>query len=80
MEEIERRKKRESPSAEYDLLEGLMNINDEEGTRLSDIEVLDNIVSLVVAGYTSTSLAIMWAFYYLAKYPDVLSKLRVQPI
>ncbi|KAL2482022.1 Ent-kaurenoic acid oxidase 2 [Forsythia ovata] len=27
-------------------------------------------------GYESTSLAIMWAFYYIAKYPDVLRKLQ----
>ncbi|CAI9787264.1 unnamed protein product [Fraxinus pennsylvanica] len=47
-------------------------MKDEEGKPLRDIEVLDNITSLLVAGYESTSLAIMWAFHYIAKYPDVL--------
>lgn len=54
-----------------------MQIKDDEGSKLSDQEVIDNIVSLVVAGYSSTSLASMWAIYYLAKYPKVLRKLQV---
>ena len=40
----------------YDLMEGLMQIEDEKGNKLSDKEVIDNIVSLVIAGYESTSL------------------------
>ncbi|KAF6157746.1 hypothetical protein GIB67_037319 [Kingdonia uniflora] len=60
-----------------DLMDGLMRIKDEHGETLCDDEVLDNIVSLVLAGFESTSLALMWALYYLTKYPDVLQKLRV---
>ncbi|KAJ6977370.1 hypothetical protein NC653_029314 [Populus alba x Populus x berolinensis] len=48
---------------------GLMQIEDDEGSQLSDQEVLDNIVGLVIAS--------TWAIYYLAKYPHVLAKLRV---
>ncbi|KAI3941803.1 hypothetical protein MKW98_030533 [Papaver atlanticum] len=59
-----------------DLMDGLINMKDEQGKQLGDEEVLDNIVSLVIAGYESTSLASMWALYYLAKFPDVLQKLR----
>ncbi|KAL3575221.1 hypothetical protein D5086_023322 [Populus alba] len=47
---------------------GLMQIEDDEGSQLSDQEVLDNIVGLVIAS--------TWAIYYLAKYPIVLAKLR----
>ncbi|XP_057458182.1 ent-kaurenoic acid oxidase 2-like [Lotus japonicus] len=59
-----------------DLMDGLMQIEDAEGDKLSDTEVVDNIVSLVVAGYMSTSLVSMWAISLLAKYPNVLKKLR----
>ncbi|KAJ6977369.1 hypothetical protein NC653_029314 [Populus alba x Populus x berolinensis] len=38
---------------------GLMQIEDDEGSQLSDQEVLDNIVGLVIAS--------TWAIYYLAK-------------
>jgi ent-kaurenoic acid hydroxylase len=54
-----------------------MELEDEQGRKLSDDEVVDNIVSVVVAGYESTASAIMWATYHLAKCPDVLAKLRV---
>ncbi|KAI3463998.1 hypothetical protein Pfo_020661 [Paulownia fortunei] len=79
-EEMEKRKKCDSPNAKNDLMEGLMQMKDEEGKQLSDVEVLDNIVSLVVGGFSSTALSIMWAFYYLAKYPDVLKKLREEQL
>ncbi|KAI3874815.1 hypothetical protein MKW98_019388 [Papaver atlanticum] len=59
-----------------DLMDGLINMKDEQGKQLGDEEVLDNIVSLVIAGYESTTVASMWALYYLAKFPDVLQKLR----
>ena len=73
---METRKKSEGSVPKNDLMESLMHMNVED-KQLSDTEVIDNIVSLVVAGYVSTSLAIMWAIYYLAKYPQVLQKLRV---
>nr|ALI58397.1 ent-kaurenoic acid oxidase 3 [Scoparia dulcis] len=79
-EEMERRKESDASNAKHDLMEGLMQMKDEDGKQLSDVEVLDNIVSLVVAGYTSTSLAIMWAFYYLAKCPHVLERLREEHV
>ncbi|KAF7812749.1 ent-kaurenoic acid oxidase 1-like [Senna tora] len=53
-----------------------MQIRDDEGNLLSDKQVVDNIVSLIVAGYVSTALVSMWAIYYLAKFPRVLTKLR----
>ncbi|KAL5544344.1 hypothetical protein UlMin_008128 [Ulmus minor] len=70
------KKKMEKSGEKNDLMDGLMQIEDDEGNKLSDEEVLDNIVSLVVAGYESTSLATTWAIYNLSKYPNVLQKLR----
>nr|XP_043614349.1 ent-kaurenoic acid oxidase 1-like [Erigeron canadensis] len=77
-EELEKRKNgiEDNDQPMKDLMDGLMKLKDEEGSQLSDMEILDNIVSVLVAGYESTSLATMWAVYYLAKYPKVLQKLR----
>ena len=58
-------------------MDGLMQVEDDIGKRLSDQEVIDNIVTLVVAGYSSTALTSTWALYFLAKHPNVLEKLRV---
>ncbi|XP_038703549.1 ent-kaurenoic acid oxidase 2-like [Tripterygium wilfordii] len=77
MEELKKKKEQINGAEKTnDLMDGLMEIKDEEGNQLSDIEVVHNIVSLIVAGYESTSLATMWAVYCLAKYPNVLQKLR----
>ncbi|KAL6178115.1 hypothetical protein ACLB2K_049634 [Fragaria x ananassa] len=75
---MELEKKNQNEVLTNDLMDGLMQIKDDEGNKLSDQEVIDNIVSLVIAGYASTSLASMWAIYFLAKYPNVLQKLRLQ--
>ncbi|CAK9183392.1 unnamed protein product [Ilex paraguariensis] len=74
--EKKRKNKRDGSEATNDLMDGLMNFKDDEGKNLSEIEVLDNIVSLVVAGYKSAALGIMWTLHYLAKYNHVLQKLR----
>ncbi|KAK2993326.1 hypothetical protein RJ640_005362 [Escallonia rubra] len=60
-----------------DLIDGLMQLKDDEGKGLRDIEVLDNVISLVAGGYESVTISVTWALYYLAKYPKVLDKLRV---
>lgn len=54
-----------------------MRLKDEEGKQLSDTEIVENISSLVIGGYISTSLSIMWALYFLAISPHVLQRLRV---
>ncbi|CAM0871076.1 unnamed protein product [Alopecurus aequalis] len=59
-----------------DLMNGFMQMENEKGEKLSDEEVVDNIVSLVIAGYESTTSAIMWATYHLANSPIALAKLR----
>ncbi|XP_071736335.1 ent-kaurenoic acid oxidase 2-like [Rutidosis leptorrhynchoides] len=77
-DELEKRKKIHARSSRpiNDLLDGLMNLKDDEVYYLSDTEILDNIVSLLVSGFETTVLVTTWAIYYLAKYPKVLQKLR----
>ncbi|RWR82778.1 cytochrome P450 [Cinnamomum micranthum f. kanehirae] len=78
---LEARKKRETVASDEemnDLMDGLRQIRDEEGKQLGDEEVIDNIISLVIAGYESTSVATMWSLYYLCKYPNVLRQLKAE--
>uniref|UniRef100_A0A1D1XNZ6 Ent-kaurenoic acid oxidase 2 n=1 Tax=Anthurium amnicola TaxID=1678845 RepID=A0A1D1XNZ6_9ARAE len=74
-EELERRKRRQQEK-EGDLIDGLMQVEDEAGEKLSDDEVVDSIVSLIVGGYQSTALSISWALYHLSKSPGILRKLQ----
>ena len=73
----ELRRRKEGADGGEDLMSALMRTEDERGRLLSDEEVVDNIVSLVLAGYQSTASALMWAVYHLAKTPHALAKLRV---
>ncbi len=62
--EIDRR--RALPPTDNDLLDRLINATDDEGgAALSDTEVLDQVVSLVVAGYDTTSAAAGWTLHEL---------------
>ncbi|KAK1278489.1 Ent-kaurenoic acid oxidase 2 [Acorus gramineus] len=68
--ELEKKKKKKGGEAgdmEGDLMDGLMRMKDEEGKPLSDEEVLDNIISLVVAGYETTALATIIIGYRIPK-------------
>ena len=76
-EEVQRRREDTTVDANKDLISRLMEMEDEQGKKLCDDEVVDNIVSLVVVAYESTSNAIMWAAYHLAKSSLALHKLRV---
>ncbi|XP_004976419.1 ent-kaurenoic acid oxidase 1 [Setaria italica] len=72
----ELRRRKDVADGGEDLMGALMRTEDEGGRLLSDEEVVDNIVSLVLAGYQSTASALMWAVYHLAKAPHALAKLR----
>ncbi|KAK9266953.1 hypothetical protein L1049_021517 [Liquidambar formosana] len=77
--ELEKRKNQNRTETMDDLMDRMMQTEDDEGNHLLDEEMLDNIINLMVAGYESTALSSMWAIYYLAKFPNVLKKLRVKP-
>ena len=72
-EDIARRKMLEPTD---DILGMLLEVKDEAGNGLSDVELRDQAVSLVSAGFETTSAALSWAVYLLLEHPDVLDKLR----
>ncbi|KAJ0985896.1 hypothetical protein J5N97_004252 [Dioscorea zingiberensis] len=76
----EMRKRRNEEIHHSDFMQTLMDYTDENGNRLSDVEVLDNIFSLILGGYESTSNVMTWALYYLAKYPEILEKLKKETL
>ncbi len=62
--EVNRR--RASPATDHDLLDRLIHsCDDEGGAALSDTEVRDQVVSLIAAGYDTTSAAAGWTFHEL---------------
>ncbi len=69
--------KTRKPSPDDDsLLAMLLETANESGQRLSNKEIRDQCVSLVSAGFDTTSAALTWAVYLLLTHPSVLGNLR----
>jgi cytochrome P450 len=72
----ERRRGQGNPN---DLLSLLMAARDEEtGEGLSDQELRDQALTIIGAGYETTTQALTWTWYLLAKHPDIENKLRAE--
>ena len=71
----ERRKTEEDHG---DLLSMLMLARDEEGdgARMTDEQIRDEAMTLFIAGHETTAVGLAWAWYYLAKHPDVTQRMQ----
>jgi cytochrome P450 len=58
-----------------DLLTRLLNARDEDGSRMSDRQVRDELVTLFLAGHETTAVALTFCFYLLAGHPEVEARL-----
>jgi cytochrome P450 len=69
---------RRASSADYgDLLSMLLLARDEEdGSGMTDKQVRDEAMTIFLAGHETTSNAMTWMWYLLAKNPDVFAKLH----
>lgn len=61
-----------------DILSMLMSARDENGEAMSDAELRDQLVSLLLLGYETTAAALAWAFYWILSSPGVLQKLQTE--
>jgi len=68
--------RRAGPGGGGDLLSLLLSVRDEEGEPMSDRQVRDEAVTILLAGHETTALALAWAWYLLAQHPDVEAKLH----
>ncbi|MEH2416219.1 cytochrome P450 [Nostoc sp.] len=70
------RERREQPdSSRTDILSLLMAAKDEAGQPMTDEELRDELITLLVAGHETTATALAWAFYWIHKLPSVRQKL-----
>ncbi len=70
---IDERKK--NPS--NDLISMLLEVKDEEtGERMSESQVRDEAITILLAGHETTANALSWGFYLLSKHHDVYEKIK----
>lgn len=71
------RERREQDSDNYDLLSLLLEARDEEtGEGMPDKQMRDEIATLMLGGYETTSNQLSWAWYELSRNPDIEAKLH----
>ncbi|MEM7724915.1 MAG: cytochrome P450 [Cyanobacteria bacterium P01_A01_bin.45] len=58
-----------------DILSLMMAARDENGEPMSDEELRDELMTLLVAGHETTASALTWAFYWIDYLPEVREKL-----
>jgi cytochrome P450 family 110 len=73
-EEIQERRA-QVDSSRTDILSLLMAAKDEAGKPMTDEELRDELMTLLVAGHETTATAIAWALYWVHKLPSVREKL-----
>jgi cytochrome P450 len=62
-------------STEFDFLSMYLQATDKEGQQFSDAELLDELMTLIVAGFETSANTLNWVWYLIARHPEVEAKL-----
>lgn len=68
--------KKATLAASHDVISTLMQTHDEEGSRLTEAEVIGNAVVLFLAGHETSANALTWALFLLSQHPDIAQELH----
>jgi cytochrome P450 len=75
--EIARRRAEPDLADRDDVFSALLLAEDEDGNRLTDREVRDELVTLLLAGHETTATGLAWTFDLVLHSPEVLAKARL---
>jgi cytochrome P450 len=67
---------RANPEGHDDILALLLQAREENGEPLTDENLLDQIITLLLAGHETTTTGLAWTFERLTRNPDALARLR----
>lgn len=73
---IAARRRGDNSATGQNVLDDLLAATHEDGTPLSDDEVRDALITILIAGDDTTALALSWAFIEITQRPAVLDRLR----
>ncbi|HYG97470.1 MAG TPA: cytochrome P450 [Solirubrobacterales bacterium] len=74
--EIAEHRERDDLPEREDILSMLMLAEFEDGSRMEDRELRDQLMTLLLAGHETTATALAWTFDLLLRHPAVLGRLR----
>jgi enediyne biosynthesis protein E7 len=73
------RRRREGREEHFDYVAMLMNARDKEsGEGMSERQLIDEIMTLVVAGHETTASALNWTWYLLSEHPESDARLHAE--
>jgi cytochrome P450 len=71
--------RRKDPHPPQDLLQMLLEARDEDtGGGMSDQQLRDELMTLIVAGHETTTFALGWTWFLLGSHPEVWAKLQAE--
>jgi cytochrome P450 len=70
--------RRASGKDEGDLLSMLLAARDEDGSQMSDRQLRDEVMTLLLAGHETTALTLAWAWYLLGTNPEAERKFHAE--
>ena len=71
--------RRRSDAEHPDLLDMFMRATDEEtGERMTDQQLRDEVITMILAGHETTANALAWTFYLSSKVPHATERLRAE--
>jgi cytochrome P450 len=76
--EIAERRLAEDLAEREDILSMLVAARHEDGSPMSDAEIRDELLTLLVAGHETTATALSWAVERLVRHPEKLERLRAE--
>lgn len=74
-EELANRRRQADLAERKDILSLLLLARDEAGREMTDAELRDELVTLLLAGHETTATAVAWAIERLVRHPDKLARL-----
>ncbi len=77
-DEIARRRRATDVEDRDDVLSILLQARDEQGGALTDEELRDELMTLLVAGHETTATSLAWAFELLLRHPEPLARLQAE--
>jgi cytochrome P450 len=76
--EIAERRSDPAHAEREDILSLLVAARFQDGTEMSDREVRDHLITLLLAGHETTATALAWTFDLLLRHPDTLARLTAE--
>jgi cytochrome P450 len=77
---IARRRNDPHLSEQHDILALLMCARGDDGERLSNSEIRDDLITLILAGHETTATTLAWIFDLLLHHPDALRRVQAEAV